>query len=152
MAIVSKIALMFGAAVLGIAALWHFYWAFGGTKGLTLAVPRRPASAGHDAGPAFQPVPAATGLVACAILVIAGLYAALALGAFSGTHFEKPATIAAALIGCVFMMRAIGDFRYVGLFKRVTGTDFAVADTHYYTPLCLILGLVGCTPAAARFL
>jgi hypothetical protein len=36
----------------------------------------------------------------------------------------------------VFGLRAIGDFRYLGFFKRVTGTRFARADTLIYSPLC----------------
>jgi hypothetical protein len=38
------------------------------------------------------------------------------------------------------LLRAVGEFRYVGLFKRVRGTKFAVLDTFVYSPLCLLLG------------
>ena len=37
------------------------------------------------------------------------------------------------------LMRAIGDFRYVGFFKRVRGSRFARMDTTLYSPLCLAL-------------
>lgn len=42
----------------------------------------------------------------------------------------------------VFLLRAIGEFRYVGFFKRVKDTQFANLDTRYYSPLCLIISLL----------
>jgi hypothetical protein len=37
------------------------------------------------------------------------------------------------------LARAIGDFKYLGLFKRVRGSRFATLDTFVYSPLCLLL-------------
>lgn len=42
-------------------------------------------------------------------------------------------------LALVLLLRAIGDFRYVGLSKRVRRTQFAVLDTRFFTPLCLVL-------------
>ena len=44
--------------------------------------------------------------------------------------------LAAAFIG-----RAIGDFNYVGFFKRRKTTVFAGLDTRVYSPLALALGV-----------
>ena len=35
--------------------------------------------------------------------------------------------------------RAVGEFKYVGFFKKVRGTRFARMDTILYSPLCLLL-------------
>jgi hypothetical protein len=35
--------------------------------------------------------------------------------------------------------RAVGEFKYVGFFKRVRGSRFATLDTWIYSPLCLLL-------------
>ena len=35
--------------------------------------------------------------------------------------------------------RTVGEFRYVGLFKRERGTRFAALDSCIYTPLCALL-------------
>ena len=43
------------------------------------------------------------------------------------------------MLGAVFLLRAVGDFRYVGFFKRHTDTRFARLDTLFYSPLCLLL-------------
>jgi Protein of unknown function (DUF3995) len=48
---------------------------------------------------------------------------------------------AAGVLGAVFVLRALGDFRLMGFFKSVRGTRFAVRDTWLYSPLCLLLGL-----------
>jgi hypothetical protein len=39
----------------------------------------------------------------------------------------------------VFAVRAVGDFRYCGFFKRVKGTAFARKDTLIFSPLCTLL-------------
>jgi hypothetical protein len=48
------------------------------------------------------------------------------------------------LTAAVFALRAIGDFRYVGFFKRIRDSRFARIDTLAYSPLrgCLAL-LIG---------
>ena len=50
-------------------------------------------------------------------------------------------TTACLVLGAVFVLRAIGEFRFLGFFKTIAGTDFAFWDTWLYTPLCLALGL-----------
>ena len=86
--------------------------------------------------PAFTPSPAATfavafALFAASLLVLgrAGVFASLVPAALL-----KWPTFA---LGCVFLARSVGEFRLVGLFKRVRGTSFARWDTFLYSPLCL---------------
>lgn len=46
-------------------------------------------------------------------------------------------------ISGIFFLRFIGDFRYVGIAKKIRTTEFAWLDTKYYSPLCLIIALNG---------
>jgi len=39
------------------------------------------------------------------------------------------------------MGRVVGDLRWFGIFKRMTGTPFAWWDTWLYVPLCAMLAL-----------
>ena len=39
----------------------------------------------------------------------------------------------------LFLLRAIGDFKIVGLFKKLKSTKFATYDTWLFTPLCLFI-------------
>lgn len=45
-------------------------------------------------------------------------------------------------IGVIFLLRAMGDFRYMGIFKKATGTQFARNDSRYYIPLSLIIAAI----------
>lgn len=45
------------------------------------------------------------------------------------------------LLGAILIARAVGEFRYLGLFKTVRMTTFGYCDTAAYTPLCLLLGM-----------
>lgn len=47
------------------------------------------------------------------------------------------------IIPIIFFLRSIGDFRYVGLTKKVKGTVFARLDTLYFAPLCLLIAWLG---------
>jgi Protein of unknown function (DUF3995) len=132
-------ALMLSAAVLGIAALWHFYWAMGGRTGLIVAIPER------NNRPLFTPSRMATIAVAFGIASIAVLYAAVGFGVLQNS---PSAAIGLSICSLAFLGRSIGDFGYVGFFKSHTGTAFANADSHYYSPLCLFLGIAGFSAAA----
>ena len=72
-----------------------------------------------------------TALLACAALVAfnAGL-----LPAIGAARWTRGAALALGLLA-----RAIGDFGYVGFFKRKGGDPFARLDTRVYSPLCLLL-------------
>jgi len=51
------------------------------------------------------------------------------------------AVCSAWTIVAVFMGRVVGDLRWFGIFKRMTGTPFAWWDTWLYVPLCAMLAL-----------
>lgn len=114
--------------ILLILAAVHVYWLFGGRAGLTAALPSRPGTSG---GPLFTPGPGATALVAVALLSGAALVPLAAT-----FNWARWATLAA---GVAFGLRVVGDFRYLGLFKRVRGTTFARWDDRLYIPLCVTL-------------
>jgi len=48
-----------------------------------------------------------------------------------------------SVITGIFLLRAIGEFRYVGFFKKIKTTPFGQRDTKYYSPLCLLIGIMG---------
>jgi hypothetical protein len=52
-------------------------------------------------------------------------------------------------VAVVLVARGVGDFRLVGLFKRVRGTRFARLDSCVYTPLCFALAAGSVIVAAA---
>jgi hypothetical protein len=120
------------ASILALLAALHIYWAVGGRWSRAVAVPEL------DGRSVISPGP-----VACAaVAALLGAAALLLLGRGGVVPLPLPRWIVAAgswMVGLVFLLRAIGDFRYFGIFRRVSGTAFARNDALLYTPLCLLL-------------
>lgn len=122
------------ASVLFFLAGLHLYWAAGGSWGKRLAVPET------DGKPVFTPSRLSTVAVAIALAIAACI--AILRGLFLFSSFPgSPAHWATIAIGLVFSLRAIGEFRFVGFFKRVHGTPFATWDTWLFSPLCLLIAM-----------
>ena len=117
-----------------VLALAHAYWAFGGRITWLAVVPE------VKGRPAFTPSALATFVVAGALFACAGLIAATA-GVLAVPVSPSILTWFTFALALVLLLRAVGDFRLVGFFKRVRGTNFARLDTAVYSPLCLALSL-----------
>ncbi len=117
----------------------HIYWALGGQWGEAAVVPTKP-----DGTQVFSPGRAPTllvagGLLGCALIVF--LYATK-LSIRPEYHLATACTYLLRLVAGLFIVRAIGEFRYVGFFKKYRHTRFAQKDTAYYSPLCLVVGVL----------
>jgi hypothetical protein len=123
------------AVIFAILSFFHLYWAAGGRFGSGAAIPT------SGGARLLNPSPFGTILVAAALfaamLVVLGrleIWGAFVPGwiFYSGTW----------IIALLFLLRTIGDFRYVGFFKSVTDTNFARWDTILFSPLCLFIAVV----------
>jgi hypothetical protein len=123
-------------AILVLAAAVHLYWGLGGELGKAYAVPEKP----KGGGPSMRPGAAGTLAVAAALALAAALVA-LRIGLVESPLPRWLPQAACAALALVFLARAIGERRYVGFFKRVTGTRFARLDTLFYSPLCLFMAV-----------
>lgn len=127
-----SIALILFLVFLFLASI-HVYWAFGGHWGGNAVIPTK-----EDNAKMFTPTPLPTLIVALGLLLM-GL---IILASTRVVPFNLPAWIdhyGIWFIAAIFFLRAIGDFRYVGFFKKITKTRFARHDTRYYSPLCLVI-------------
>ncbi|ACB96477.1 DUF3995 domain-containing protein [Beijerinckia indica] len=125
---------LFSIITLSFLALLHAYWAAGGRFGKEAAIPEQ------DGKPVFQPRPLGTLAVSLA-LALAALLISIQAGFLLPGRLGSLPKIATGLLALVFAARAIGDFRYVGFFKRIIGTRFARRDTWIYSPLCGLLAM-----------
>jgi hypothetical protein len=120
------------SGVFVVLSAWHVFMALAPAAGRSGAVPS------VEGRPLFVPSRRATLAVAAGLLLFALLVAATAglldLGMSRPLLAWLCYALAAGLLG-----RAIGEFRYVGFFKRVRGSRFATLDTLLYSPLCLVL-------------
>ena len=124
------------AALFCAIALLHFYWAFGGRHFKFTVLPK------HAEGQTvFQPgffstIVVAVGLVIFAFITLGNL------GWFDEFIPHQFIHYATLVIGAIFILRAIGDFKFIGFFKKVKGTDFADNDTRIFSPIALLMGVV----------
>jgi hypothetical protein len=116
-----------------IAAI-HIYWALGGRAGKSAAIPER------DGRPVFQPGAVTTLFVAVALLIAAAIVAIQAGLIWRGA-FQPYVRILSVALAVIFLARAVGDFRYVGFFKRIVESRFARLDTYVFSPLCVLMAV-----------
>ncbi|MDR3044215.1 MAG: DUF3995 domain-containing protein [Desulfovibrio sp.] len=144
--LLSAVAAFVATVCLAAITLLHGAWVLGSTLWLDRVIPRTPDSVGGR--PLFAPSRGLTGVVTLAFALLA-LLPGLTLG---WLPLPPPRVAPTLCLGAafVFVVRAIGDFRYCGLFRRIRSTTFARWDARLYTPLCLLLaicyGLLGVAP------
>lgn len=121
-------------AIFAVLSAIHFYWGFGGKSGQTSAVPTI-----KNGDKLFSP-----GILSCFAV-------AFGLSAFGICSLIKADLLSTGLpnwlitfavwgISLIFILRAIGEFKYVGFFKKIKNTKFAEIDAKFYSPLCLLIG------------
>jgi hypothetical protein len=122
-----------GTVLAAIAAL-HVYWGVVGVAERSAALPE------VNGKPVFTPSRVACFAVASALAI------ASALVLWCGHVLRAPipsrlVTVGTVGVGTVLLLRAIGDFRLVGFFKRVRGSPFSAWDTALFSPLSALLGI-----------
>lgn len=118
--------------IFSLLALWHFYMALVPMSGESIAIPS------VNGKPLFVPSMRATLVVGVVLVLFAALVAATAGLLQTGLPAVVLSWVSYAL-ALGLLLRAIGEFHYVGFFKRVRGSRFATFDTYLYSPLCLLL-------------
>ena len=116
---------------------FHFYWLLGGLLGLKKAIPTKGATANTFA------IPKIATLFVGLVLVSFGLMYLLKTGLITIDIPDWLTTYGYWFIPVIFILRAIGEFNYVGFFKKIKNTEFAKADSKVFSPLCLGIGIVG---------
>lgn len=124
-------------AIFFILSMLHFSWALGSSWGFEDAIPKN-----EEGEPMLKPKKIDSMIVGIGLLFFGVFY----LIKSELIEFDLPAlvmSIAKWIIPSIFLLRAIGDFRYVGFSKKVKSTAFAKKDTKFYAPLCLAIAGIG---------
>ena len=122
------------AIVFCLISLLHIGWATGLGTDRWQAIPER------NGAPLFQPRPLAT-LCVAALLFLAALLVTQRAGLGRALLPQAIVSPGCWAVAVALVARSVGEFRYVGFFKRVRGTGFARMDTRLYSPLALLLGV-----------
>lgn len=115
----------------------HLYWVLGGKFGLAESLPTK-----ESGERALNPGKIETAIVGLGLISF-GLFYLLKSGVITYDLPEWIMEYGAWIIPAVFILRAIGDFKYIGFFKTIKHTDFGKLDTKFFSPLCVIMGLTG---------
>lgn len=115
----------------------HFYWAFGGNWGTDAVFPKI-----NDKIEIVMPGIIPTLIVAFGFLVFVLIILVDTKMIEFGLSEKLHNWIDYALwaMAAIFLLRAVGEFKYVGFFKKINNSKFAINDTRYYSPLCLMIG------------
>ena len=117
----------------------HVYWGFGGKWGNGAVIPTK-----DDNTKVMIPGPLPTFIVALGLLS----FGAVVFLSITELDFKTVFLLEIVhnyglwVIASIFILRAIGDFNYVGFFKKNKKTKFGFNDTKYYSPLCLTIGIL----------
>ena len=118
-------------------ALIHFFWALGGKWGLEKTLPIK-----ENGERLFTPKRIHSFTIGLSFVGMMGLVwlQFMVRGGTAKTELN-PKYILYFLIA-VFFLRALGDFKYIGFFKKIRNTSFAKSDTWFFSPLCLLISLL----------
>ena len=133
-AIILSIILFLIFTVLGA---FHFYWLFGGTWGLKKAIPTKSNEVNTIS------IPKLATLIVGLVLVLFGLIYFMKSGLINVQVPDWLTNYGYWFIPSLFILRAIGEFNYVGFFKKIKNTEFAQADSQIFSPHCLTIGIIG---------
>ncbi len=114
----------------------HAYWSLGGRKGKDIAIPTK-----NNNTKIFSPGILSTLIVALGLFG----FAVFILIKIKFLNIPIPHLInkyGLWIIATIFFLRAIGNFKYVGFFKKVKHTKFGRYDTKYYSPLSLVISIM----------
>jgi hypothetical protein len=114
----------------------HIYWSFGGQWGKDAALPTKDNNIKVMSPGFLSTVVVALGLLVFGIFI---LIEAKILNFPIPLLFHK---YGLWIIATIFLIRAIGEFKFVGFFKKIKHTKFGQNDTNYYSPLCLAIGIL----------
>lgn len=129
-----KIAAPILGLILFVIALLHFHWAVGGRWGFYKAIPFK-----ENGNPLFVPTNFQSGIVGVGLLFM--VYFIFLKITFTDSFLPTWVyDYGYYFLAGIFILRAIGDFNYIGFFKKIKNTPFGKLDTKYYSPLCLFIG------------
>lgn len=114
-------------------ALIHFNWGFGGRWGYDQSIPTN-----QNNEKIFNPKTLECFVVGFGLLFFV-LIINIRINNIANPFPNWVVNTMMYIIAFIFILRSVGDFKYVGLFKKVKHSVFAKFDNKYYTPLCILI-------------
>ncbi len=115
----------------------HFNWVIGGEFGFKESLPTD-----ENGKKVLNPKKIDSAIVGIGLTTF-GLFYILKSGLIEFNIPEWMIKYGSWIIPIIFLLRAVGEFKYVGFFKSVKKTDFGKLDSKFFSPLSLIIGIFG---------
>jgi hypothetical protein len=114
----------------------HVYWAMGGNWAKNAVLPVK-----DNNVKLFQPTVLSTCIVAICFLA-SGVFVLIKIKFITMSVPSFINKYGLWMIAIIFLMRAVGNFKYAGFFKKIKHTQFGRYDTKYYSPLSFIIAIL----------
>jgi hypothetical protein len=114
----------------------HIHWALGGKWGFKNAIPTK-----ENGDLVMKPRTMDSIMVAVYLGLFAFFYATKTN--ICSVSLPEWTTYFLWIIPTLFLLRAIGEFKYVGFFRKVNSTVFSKWDKKLFSPLCLAISVIG---------
>ena len=123
--------------ILIVLGLLHFNWVLGGKFGFEESLPTK-----ESGERVLNPKKIDSAIVGLGLSLFGAFYI-FKCGLINYSLPEWILKYGSWIIPSVFLVRAIGDFKYVGFFKKIKNTKFGKTDSKLFSPLCLVIGILG---------
>ena len=125
------------STILIVLGIIHLNWVIGGEFGFSKALPTK-----ENGERVLNPKKVDSAIVGFGLLTF-GLFYIVKAGLIAYNLPEWMLNYGSWIIASIFLLRAIGEFKYIGFLKSVKRTDFGKLDTKLFSPLCLVIGMLG---------
>lgn len=115
----------------------HFNWVFGGKFGFAESLPTT-----ENEERVLNPKKFDSAFVGISLFAF-GIYYVFKSGSIGYNLPEWIMSYCGWIIPIIFLLRAMGEFKYIGFFKKIKKTQFGKMDTYFFSPLCLVIGMSG---------
>lgn len=123
--------------VFTVLACIHFNWVIGGTYGFSKSIPTK-----ENGERLFNPKIMDSAVVGLVLLGFGGFYL-IKSGLIQLEIWQTPFAYASWIIAGIFVLRSIGEFKYLGFFKKIKDSEHEIAYRKILLPMCLGIGVVG---------
>ena len=130
------LSILLSLILIGLGA-FHLYWAMGGEFGFSESLPTN-----ENGERVLNPKKIHSAIVGIG-LIIFGIFYILKSSLMALILPVWIMKYVGWIIPGIFLLRAVGEFKYVGFFKSVKNTEFGKLDSKFFTPLCLMIGIFG---------
>ena len=130
------LSIIINVLLIGLGIL-HFNWAFGGEFGFSESLPTK-----ENGERVLNPKKKDSTIVGIGLTAFGFFYVFIS-GLLNLNLPEWLLNYVGWIIPILFLLRAIGDFKYLGFFKSIRKTVFGKLDTKFFSPLCLLIAILG---------